>query len=390
MNLLLRLVVMIMSLGFPINLRSADLDIPIPSLEEPMSFAVHGNGGNCDSCAWIMAQGVITPETPTAFKTFINQEQKTNPQFPYSLDVMLHSPGGSLSSGLELGHLIRELRLNTSVGRTAKASSHPSWERHPGICASACAYAFLGGRSRAIGDGSKYGVHQFSFENTEVNHTLADKPEASDTQAVAGFLAYYIHRMGADPSLLFLAGSAKSDEILFLNPRQMAEMHVTTADQDELVFKGWALEPYRQGVVAISTTANARGRHEDFSVFCRHDNPQQALVMVSARLWGEDNAPSSISAPRLREVISLTKITADNSTVRKSDRDGAITELRIDKDARVFVTTQISQSELTRILHSNAVEFSLELPHALNWRLGATTQIRSGLDHIRLALRNCI
>jgi hypothetical protein len=73
------------------------------------------------------------------------------------------SPGGSLLPALKLGELIRAGGYNTSLGE---------------ICASACAYALIGGVNRYIAqkdsgvdrdydnrnvdaDGTKLGIHQF-------------------------------------------------------------------------------------------------------------------------------------------------------------------------------------------------------------------------------------
>jgi hypothetical protein len=71
---------------------------------------------------------------------------KQNPQVR---DIVLSSDGGHVYEGRGAAHLIRARELNTYVH---------------GICKSACATAFIGGKSRNIGRGAKLGFHQYGLE----------------------------------------------------------------------------------------------------------------------------------------------------------------------------------------------------------------------------------
>ena len=81
---------------------------------------------------------------------------------PVGWSVRLNSPGGDLAGGIRLGELIRKLKLDTEIGVT-EPDSYGHWKTAPGLCASACAFAFLGGLSRRA-SGGELGVHQFYNE----------------------------------------------------------------------------------------------------------------------------------------------------------------------------------------------------------------------------------
>jgi hypothetical protein len=64
--------------------------------------------------------------------------------------VYLDSPGGSVAEGLKLGRVITKLRALTDVARRTKGDNFA-----PGICASACVLAYLGGDYRYLTKDSK-------------------------------------------------------------------------------------------------------------------------------------------------------------------------------------------------------------------------------------------
>jgi hypothetical protein len=39
---------------------------------QPMTFVWASNGGNCEFCSWIAAQGIIEADTPTRLATFLH------------------------------------------------------------------------------------------------------------------------------------------------------------------------------------------------------------------------------------------------------------------------------------------------------------------------------
>src|ERR1700680_685406 len=122
----------------------------IPVRADNMRFELGGSGGNCRAnLCWIQATGEIVASTPNDFERFIAQD-KYIPRI-----IRLHSPGGSLIAGIELGQLFRTRGFDTEVGSDLwDPNGEPkNWRvsvRKPGYCVSACAYAFLGGVERTL------------------------------------------------------------------------------------------------------------------------------------------------------------------------------------------------------------------------------------------------
>jgi hypothetical protein len=129
---------------------------------EPMQFEAIRNGGNCPGCAYTQATGEITLDTPMEFENFVKTQQ-FGPGF-----VRLNSPGGDLAGGIMLGEIFRRYRVGTEVGSSSpilNAIEPGLKDRAPGVCASACAYAFLGGDERSLDVDAKLGFHRFYKEN---------------------------------------------------------------------------------------------------------------------------------------------------------------------------------------------------------------------------------
>lgn len=139
----------------------------------PMTFRKAGSDVRfCpESCDFIQATGEITKETPAAFEKFLREKGGAGV-------VRLHSGGGDLQAGLELGELFRKNGVVTEVGSDEHDPTNvnyydksPWTRRIKGRCASACAYAFLGGVSRRLLEGDRLGVHRFyrksAIENPE-------------------------------------------------------------------------------------------------------------------------------------------------------------------------------------------------------------------------------
>ena len=198
----------------------------------PMTFRVAGNGGNCNSCEWFVGDGEITADTPRDFERFMADKG-------YSSLLYLNSPGGNLGAGIELGEEIRAHGLSTAVA--VSVSDRSGWEEQTvrGLCASACAYAFLGGVSRTAKAG-ELGVHQFF-----------GKFDLSSSQEVSGTLVSYVAKMGVDPLLVSIASSASPEDVHFLTAQELAAFKITVDDD---AFGPWEIKPVGSGVVAISET----------------------------------------------------------------------------------------------------------------------------------------
>lgn len=224
-----------------------------------MTFHLRGNGGNLVGSEWIAAEGEIVRETATDLENFI--KSLGHSENPGGWSVRLDSPGGDLAGGILLGELIRKLRLGTEVGAT-KADGHGHWERAPGHCASACAFAFLGGLSRYT-SGGELGVHQFYNEIAvrDPSAKVFDSLDMSQHQFVSAMLIDYVFRMGVDPRLVSIAASTRPMEMQFLDEQTLDDLNVNWYPKD---FEPWAIEPSGAGVIAI-TRSKDRTRSAKFS-----------------------------------------------------------------------------------------------------------------------------
>ncbi len=154
---------------------SADSKLPGRD-EEPMRFEVIQLS---KSISFLQAIGTITKETPAEFARFMASDAAGT-----SRDLALHSPGGDVLAGLALGRAIRHARLNTSIGRSIPLEGLMRVYRYKeASCASACAYAFLGGIGRSYPAGAVYAL----------NRDAAALPEP---------VLQYVAEMGVDPRLL--------------------------------------------------------------------------------------------------------------------------------------------------------------------------------------------
>jgi hypothetical protein len=120
------------------------------AIGEPMKFELKGTGGNCNGCEWVAAEGEITTDTPDVFEKFVKSEDRVNGRH-ISFHLYFNSPGGTLAAGVKLGELIRKYEYSTGVASTVPDGVGAS-KTERGRCASACAFAFLGGIVRTADD----------------------------------------------------------------------------------------------------------------------------------------------------------------------------------------------------------------------------------------------
>jgi hypothetical protein len=138
----------------------------------------------------------------------------TSRGIPRESDIFLHSPGGNMFEGMELGKVIRKWNLRAHVGqRTTERNSQG------GICYSACSLAFLGGEFRFVSKDSNFGVHQFT--------TAAPSPhDLAIAQMASAAVVEYIRSMDVDPGLFNFAAGTLSSDMHILTQAKMLELHV--------------------------------------------------------------------------------------------------------------------------------------------------------------------
>src|SRR5262245_44848005 len=190
--------------------------------------------GPADKCAdhcreWIAARGYIHQNTARIFVEFT---QKRDVQ---GAIIALESEGGSLGAGIALGRLFRRFGMTTTVGHTNKLSdgSERATLSPSALCASACAFAVLGGARRNVPAEARVLVHQvWPFLKRE--DAVGSSYNAQDLvvlQRELGVLAKYIVDMGAEIELFEIAERIPPWE----NPRPLSiddlrRLRVSTVD----------------------------------------------------------------------------------------------------------------------------------------------------------------
>ncbi|GAB4072404.1 hypothetical protein KHC28_26295 [Ancylobacter sonchi] len=172
---------------------------------EALEFSTHAN--TSPRLTAIRAEGSIQNGDTTRLQVFLAAQ----PRRPISA-IYLSSPGGSLYEGLRLGRYFKDNRIKTIVEGGS-------------ICASACAFAFLGGHDekgkpwRSSSDNSQLGFHAFSTpgqplrNENETQHTVAD-------------LLAYGQEIDAPLDLLVAAFATPSDQMYWLSQLEICRLGI--------------------------------------------------------------------------------------------------------------------------------------------------------------------
>lgn len=359
---------------------------PVQTPERSMTFRMHSNGGNCNGCEWLAADGPITATTPDDFRRFLSE----NPGYRGTmLNVVLHSEGGSLLAGLELGALIKEAGFWTSVGRTVPDPEAPHWfATRRGVCASACAYAFLAGQERFAEPGD-VGFHQF-YRREAIEDPTGRRFTSADmaaTQMLVGIVALYLKRVEADPEILFIASSTRADDMYFPDASELRRLRIVTGGGS--VFSGWTIEPHLAGAVVTGNMRHNARMEEQVTVFCRRSAPGQVFLMFSSTLWTPQTRPGVSQAEVLRSSAGPVAVRVGGRLLRETPGPSGLADVRVDRSGRSYLSVAVSRDEFLAGLDSG-IEVEVWLPRVLNVRAGLSLP-REGLrERANIAFRACL
>ncbi len=197
----------------------------IASAAGAMNFTIHDpcGGGNASYCGMrILGVGPIQQGDAQVLRTEIAKWRREYGGFS---GITLHSPGGSVMAGMELGREIRRQRLDAFAPSEFSAwvfdgVGRKEYRLVPKLqCHSACVYALLGGVRREVEPGAIVGVHQFSTP------TPGAAVESS-AQALMVLLRAYVEEMGVAPAFLDLASLVRPNEIHVLTACQLTALKV--------------------------------------------------------------------------------------------------------------------------------------------------------------------
>ncbi|MBB4478705.1 hypothetical protein [Rhizobium etli] len=127
--------------------------------------------------------------------------------------ISFDSPGGNVVTAIGFGRAIRALNARTLQIRALE-------------CASACAFAFVGGVERFAEPGS-IGVHRVSLSDDD---PMDNKLAISSVQSLTGEIIGYLTDMGVSPNLLQLSLSIDSTDIRYLTAAEMRDWNINTPE----------------------------------------------------------------------------------------------------------------------------------------------------------------
>lgn len=248
---------------------------------DPMTFSLYwpcsGNASFCEPK--ILAEGVIDKDSARRLADFLANESAHAPHYlPPSPVIAFNSPGGDLVGALELGRYIRKQNFDTYLA--------PKYERVPrgpdgndllgqtevfvkdASCASACAFAFVGGVNRWVAPEGRLGVHQFAG-------ATEDAGEAS-SQVIVVVLAAYLQDMGVDRSLLDIASLVPPQTVHWLS---RDDLHKLRVDNMKDVTSPWALRALPDGTILGVSSQELPGAQSRVSLSLMKSQGQSVLVV---------------------------------------------------------------------------------------------------------------
>lgn len=334
------------------------------AVADAMTFSLETTGGNCYGCAWVAAQGTITPDTPDRLRRALEEHSVRY----YVFD----SPGGNLVAALEMGNILREADAATGVGRTVpERDSNYTSRLEPGRCASACAFAFLGGTTRLAQDG-EIGVHQFynavALETPE--NPIFTALDLSANQFLGALLINYAVDMGVDSRFVSAASLVPPTSMRWLSDSDLETWNVTYNPE---AFGRWSIEPWNSGIVAYARSADEL---TTATVFCGSDKVPTLFITSEVYWWkeGEFTDPR----PFMDEII-VFGVTIPISDVSISYRPGKY-------DLRV----KLANFDASNLPEADKIGIEAFVGRAYSVMFSYRMRRDGASENMRAALRNCI
>ncbi|EKE71092.1 hypothetical protein [Celeribacter baekdonensis] len=199
----------------------------------------------------INAVGTIEHGDDVKFSKFLDDHEP-----PPHMVVYIDSAGGNLEAGIGIGRKIRQYGLWTDVGRYLLEPPDPSRplvlrKRVSGRCMSAATMVYLGGRLRFLSEGSRFGVHRFSFKDPLPEHI-------GKSQELSAKIASFVSDMRVSPEFLELSSATDAKEIDLVSELRLKELRVVTGGQTDAI---WTVQA-RGGIMYV--------RGERDSIYGRH------------------------------------------------------------------------------------------------------------------------
>ena len=183
---------------------------------------------------------------------------------PRRSDLYIHSPGGSVLGGMELGRVIREYELSVSVSRFKKggSSEYRPFSLLPGECYSACTLAFVGGKFRFLNEDSTFGVHQFAFRNNA-------EADVGVAQVTSAMIVAYLRSMDIDVDFFRMSTVAKPSDMFMPPIETLKKLNVVNGGVER---PKWTIESSGDGLYLKAERDSIYG-HQKILLYCPPKSP---------------------------------------------------------------------------------------------------------------------
>ncbi|MDR3388230.1 MAG: hypothetical protein P4L92_14365 [Rudaea sp.] len=233
--------------------------------------------------------------------------------------VFLNSPGGDFWEGIRMGVVLREMSVTTLTGGPVNvALDCPSNQKTVAatttICASSCAYAFLGGSQRYLLNDRAYGVHQF--------YTMVGVSKETDIQYAIANVGAYLRKMGVSANLIEIASSTPPTEIHFVDRRAAAELKISAT-----VYLDGNWEIHRSnGTTSVSFSSAQSAVGIALAVYREEDG----FGLLVARLYRDQTMYVTCKNDRLWQHGALQVVVGNDA------RDTSLTTVLTSKNGWIF------------------------------------------------------
>lgn len=287
--------------------------------QSPMAFSTEQvcSGKQCKTV--LFGEGNLEAGTPELFVA--SMRQVLNQDLPVET-VVLHSRGGDLAAGLKLGTLFRTIGLSTQVV-------------DEGVCASSCAYAFIGGRTRTLSPAGYLGVHRFSPAGAD--------PGADSSQQVVNTLTNYVESMGVSTNLVRLAAQADPTSLRRITTNQAYQLNVDNTRRDKPL---WTIQANHDELdLMLKNTSIGSDREALVNMRQADGKTLVAAVFQEPAIYSKNLTDMELAEPALIRICRL-----HGGASRTCAAGKAMMEWKQEPQARRFGTIfEISTRELSKL-----------------------------------------
>ena len=257
-----------------------------------------------------------------------------------------------------------------------------------GICASSCAYAFLGGVDRFVDSPylnhtktpSLLGFHQFYVNSgrerdmlTAEQATEIESSTLSIAQILTGQIVHYAIEMGVDAGIVALASVTPSDDLYYPTAAELEELSIVSGSG----LRQWLMEPYGDGLVTATKPYRSDSFLNQVTAFCSKGSGKASFLItmyLNPSFAGPDDLP--LDAVELTIDGQLYGIARNNLNVRFTDDT-------------ILITVPVEALK-TRLVHAREIDFSLDAARVVGGFWEGRELNNFDRQSLSLAWRNCI